>query len=355
MEIQYTNARKISDFGEIRLLSEILLEDVVGKKNDKNDDCAHLYVFGERLLWSIDPCPTPVAHWFGLDSPEVWGCYTATINLSDIAASGGTPIGMLVSLEMPDDTPVSFLKDFQFGLISTLRAAGANLLGGNVKSANKFCATGTIIGYGGEKDITRSLSCSNGTVYLVGDTGDFWTAVVGNCFGWGGLSAGNQIKLNKALCFPNAQTEAGQILGKLPFELACMDCSDGPANALYQIARINSLDINISIKTDWQLKPEYIRLLNENNISMENACYQFGDWQLLCVIPSRECNSFEKALDKFTVTKIGSATQGSGSVSHEDGRCLMESSLNQNFSDGYNSINSIEELISRFMRTPVFR
>ncbi|SDU33128.1 thiamine-phosphate kinase [Nitrosomonas ureae] len=350
-----TLEQNVSDFGEIRLLSEILLQDVTGRAGEKNDDCAHLDISGKHLLWSIDPCPTPVASWFGKASAEVWGCYTATINLSDIAASGGTPIGMLVSLELPDDTSINFIRGFQSGLIATLYAAGATLLGGNVKSAKKFGATGTIIGNAGKKRITRLISNNNCVAYLVGNSGNFWTAVIGNYFGWNGLSIDYQASLNTSLCFPRAQIEAGKIIGNLPFELACMDCSDGPANALFQLAQLNSLDIKLLPNPAWPLQSEYIHLLNEHNINIENACYQFGDWQLLCLIPSNECVLFENILHGLPVTKIGYATQGSGTVLHEDGRRLMETSLNQNFSGGYNSIENIEELLSRFMYLPIFR
>jgi thiamine-monophosphate kinase len=330
--------QKVSDLGEIRLLNEILLHDVTGRAGEKNDDCAHVDIFGEHLLWSIDPCPTPVASWFGKASAEVWGCYTATINLSDIAASGGNPIGMLVSLEMPNDTPINFIRGFQSGLMTTLHAAGATLLGGNVKSAKKFSATGTIIGSAGMKKICRLINNANCVVYLVGNSGSFWTSVIGNHFGWGSMSIDAQAYLNTALCFPRAQIEAGKIIGNLPFELACMDCSDGPANAIFQLAQLNSLDIKLLANPAWPLQFEYIQLLNENNINIENVCYQFGDWQLLCLIPSNECVLFENILQGLTITKIGHTTRGSGSVYHEDGRCLMESSLNQNFSGGYNSV-----------------
>lgn len=346
--------KKVSDFGEIRLLDEVLLRDVVGLDNERSDDCARIDISGNRALWSIDPCPTPVASWFGLDSAKVWGTYTATINLSDIAASGGTPIGMMVSIEMPDDTDIQYIKDFQLGLVSTLEVAGAHLMGGNVKSARKFGATGTILGKEGVNNVTRYIDSSDCAIYLIGNSGHFWSSVIGNHYGWGDVSIETQSILHDALCSPKAQTAAGIILGQLPFQLACMDCSDGPANALFQLAQKNSLDMTVFSQVDWPLNDESIDLLVQNDISIENACFQFGDWQLLCIVPSKECTYFEKALEKFTLTKIGVANDGIGTVHHEDGRRLSESSLNQNFSGGYNSINSIDELLSRFMETPIF-
>lgn len=344
----------VSDLGEIRLLDEILLEGVAGGDTEKSDDCAHIATSNKRTLWSIDPCPTPVASWFGLDSPKVWGTYTATINLSDISASGGTPIGMMVSVEMPDDTDIEYIKDFQSGLVSTLKAAGARLMGGNVKSAEKFGATGTIIGSEGENTVTRHITNKDCSIYLVGNSGVFWSSVIGNHYGWGNVSTEMQLKLNNALCFPKAQTAAGKILGQLPFQIACMDCSDGPANALFQIAQKNSLDMTMFSHSNWPFEEECAHLLSNNGINVENAFYQFGDWQLLCAIPTDKCGYFEKALKKFTLTKIGTAKSGTGSVFHEDGRELSQFSLNQNFSGGYNSIKTIDELILRFMKTPIF-
>lgn len=344
----------VADLGEIRLLREVILPSVSGNQNTHNDDCAHLHVPNESLLWSMDPCPTPVANWFGKASPEVWGCYTAAINLSDIAASGGQPIGMLVSMEMPDDTAISFVRGFQAGLMSTLTDAGAKLLGGNVKSAKKFSATGTIIGAAGNRTVTRKIDSPFVSAYLIGPCGAFWSSVVAHFFGASELSASTQEYLDLALCFPRPQVEAGKILGRLSFSIACMDCSDGPANAMYQLAQLNNLDLTLLSNPAWPLSEELISFLSEKNISLENACYSFGDWQLACLVPEEFCILFESALANFSLTKLGRGQKGEGSVSIDDGRTLQTGRLNQNFQGGYNSIDNVESLIQQYLRLPIF-
>lgn len=344
----------VSDFGEIRLLQEVILPDVCTDQSSQNDDCALLQVPGRPLLWSMDPCPRPVADWFGKASPEVWGCYTAAINLSDIAASGGRPIGMLVSIEMPDDTPVSFVRGFQSGLMATLKGAGAKLLGGNVKSAKRFAATGTIIGTAGDRTVTRKIESPLVTAYLVGPSGTFWSSVVANFFGTTGLSDSTQQCLDKALCFPLPQIEAGIALGRLPFSIACMDCSDGPANAMYQLSQLNKLDLTLFAEPDWPLPEELVLFLGGKGISLENACYSFGDWQLACLVPDEFCVLFENTLNQFSLTKLGKGRKGTGNVAIEDGRTLQLSRLNQNFQNGYNSVNKVDDLIERYLRLPIF-
>lgn len=345
----------VSDFGEIRLLNEIILPCVTSGENSLNDDCAHLTMAGKTLLWSMDPCPTPVANWFGKATPEVWGCYTAAINLSDIAASGGTPLGMLVSIEMPDNTPVSFIKGFQDGLLSMLNSVDAKLYGGNVKSSKRFSATGTIIGTPGENPVTRKTTSKEVLLYLIGPCGDFWAAVVANRYGAGNLRSETVTSIDRAMCFPVPQVSAGRLLSNLPFSVACMDCSDGPANSLYQLARINQLDIQLASDVIWPLRQELLEFLSSNGIRVENACYSFGDWQLACLVPSDSKDEFERSLSGYTLTKLGSGTPGLGRVTTDDGRFLQLDMINQNFSSGYNSIENLDDLIQRYMRNPIFQ
>ncbi|WP_122517534.1 thiamine-phosphate kinase [Pseudomonas viridiflava] len=343
----------VGDVGELRLLKDFILPNVSSSALP-GDDCAHLDIGNSSLLWSMDPCPTPVANWFGKATPEVWGCYTAAINLSDIASSGGKPLGMLVSLEMPDTTPVSFVQGFQRGLMKSLTNANARLFGGNVKSSSRFSATGTIIGTPVSRSITRSVSGTEFSVYLIGETGGFWTSVVANHLAWKSVPDALQRQLDRSLCFPIPQVEAGQRLSCLPFEVACMDCSDGAANAIYQLGVTNNLDVILERAIKWDLPSDFLSILKSQKISVENACFSFGDWQLACLVPKRHEAVFEEQLREFTVTYLGCAFSGSGKVEVDDGRRLLPERLNQNFQQGYNSIQSVDDLIDVFMRKPIF-
>lgn len=344
----------VAELGEIRLLKEIILPDVSFDNTAENDDCAYVSLATPNLLWSMDPCPTPVANWFDKASAQAWGHYTATINLSDIAASGGTPVGMLVSIEMPDDTPVAFVKDFQTGLMTCLRSAGARLLGGNVKSAKKFSATGTIIGIPGPRRVTRQLDSKEVDVYLIGSCGAFWTSVIANRNRFSDTPKELIEELDNALCFPSAQTEAGTRLGNLPFPVACMDCSDGAANAVHQLAALNKLDIKLFSQPQWQINPALKEILEKNNVALENACYAFGDWQLACLVRKIDTEAFETEMSSFRLTNLGAGKSGSGAISLDDGRYLSHDRINQNFQGGYNSINSLDELIESFLIKSIF-
>lgn len=345
---------RVADIGELALLRDVLLPCVKQMSDSHGDDCARVDIANRRALWSIDPCPTPVAQLLGVCSPEVLGWYTALINLSDIAACGGTPRGLLVSLEMPGDTPVEFVKSFQRGLMTALARYDTPLLGGNVKSASRFAATGTVIGEEGARSVSRSTDADDCDAFLIGHCGSFWASVIGHSDGWGPLPISYREALTTALLNPTPKISAGKTLASLPYQVACMDCSDGPANALFQLAMTNSMDLIVPNQPDWNISHEASTLLSYHGASLENACYHFGDWQLACFVPHAEVAAFRSSLACEELTWIGRARRGRGRVTTADGRRLRTESLNENFRQGYNSISSIEELIDRYLLQPIF-
>lgn len=345
---------KLADIGELQLLRESLLPCVTEASDRIGDDCAHVAIGAEKLLWSMDPCPTPVAELLGICGPEVLGWYTAIINLSDIAACGGTPKGLLVSLEMPNETEVSFVTAYQRGLMEALTLYKTPLLGGNVKSAQRFAATGTVLGVEGPRLISRKIDEEHCDAFLIGPCGSFWASVVGHKVGWGNLSGEAQKSFSKALLFPQPQIDAGKALSALPFQIACMDCSDGPANALFQLATMNSMDLVVPEVPDWAISCAAKALLDHHHVAVENACYHFGDWQLACLIPHEACETFMAAFAGMPVTWMGTARKGCGSVTTHAGRKLRMESLNENFRRGYNSITTIDDLVDRYLVQPVF-
>lgn len=342
----------LAELGEMRLINEVLLPGVSGFS--KGDDCALVQVDGAEVLWSIDPCPTPVADLLGCCTPEAWGCLAATINLSDVAACGGRPIGLLTSLELPDDIDVNFVERFQSGLLATLAASGAQLLGGNVKSSARFSATGSVLGKAGARRVTRGIAASACGVYVIGSNGSFWAAVAGQNAGWAAGGVPGEELLMPALLAPVAQTRAGMILGGLSFDLACMDCSDGVGSALQQLALESNLDVLLDDEPAWAMGAGAREALAATGHAVDNACYLFGDWQLACIVADHHQAAFEGALRDVPLTRLGQGVSGSGDVRTRDGRRFAAHVMNKNFQGGYNSVKSIENLIGSFLETPVF-
>lgn len=63
------------------------------------------------------------------------GVKLVTQNVADVAAMGGRPTGLLVSLMADPDLPVDWLEDFARGIARGAADAGATVLGGDLSSA----------------------------------------------------------------------------------------------------------------------------------------------------------------------------------------------------------------------------
>ncbi len=116
------------------------------------DDCAEISPSqGHNILVTTDTMVEDTHFRLSYFTPHLLGRKLATVNLSDIAAMGGTPLAATLNLEVPEklaDPNSSFWSHFIQGLTGRLARYGACLVGGDtVKTkTSKLGLTLTIIG-----------------------------------------------------------------------------------------------------------------------------------------------------------------------------------------------------------------
>src|ERR1017187_9544218 len=110
----------LGTLGERTILSDIIMPRIAlgeAGADGIGDDCAEIAVppAGHTILATTDPCPSPVA--FVLGDHDYWhyGRMTVLINVSDLAAMGAKPIGILVSTVMPNDMLINDYQRFLDG------------------------------------------------------------------------------------------------------------------------------------------------------------------------------------------------------------------------------------------------
>ena len=123
----------LGEFGLIRRIADLLpLPDsdvVVGI----GDDVAVLRACGSDYLLATCDAQVENIHFLrGSITPHQLGRKTAAINISDIAAMGGSPAWALVSLMLPGDIEVDFVDELYRGMGEQLGEAGAAIVGGNI-------------------------------------------------------------------------------------------------------------------------------------------------------------------------------------------------------------------------------
>ncbi|MCD6299092.1 MAG: thiamine-phosphate kinase, partial [Thermoplasmata archaeon] len=101
---------RLRDIGERRAI-EIMAERY-GSIN--LDDCATIDAGDEFFLVTTDMV-NEKTHFPEGTTPYRMGWFVVAINLSDIAAKGGTPAGVTLSLGLPPDKNVDFIREFSKG------------------------------------------------------------------------------------------------------------------------------------------------------------------------------------------------------------------------------------------------
>jgi thiamine-monophosphate kinase len=146
-------AMKIKDIGgEFKLIDR--LSDLVHTQNASvvvgiGDDAAVLETAPEATTYLLATTDMLVenqhftSRWSG---PEHVGIKAVESNASDIAAMGGTPSWMLVSLALPETTDVEWVEVLYKGMATACRRHGIILAGGDTTRSNTLVISVTLLG-----------------------------------------------------------------------------------------------------------------------------------------------------------------------------------------------------------------
>lgn len=195
-----------------------------------DDDCAVVEFGGEAVVLTHDVMVEGVHFLPGQDPADVAWKLVAT-NMSDLAAKGAEPVGVLLGYMLGADD-----ARFLAGLEEALAHYGAPLLGGDTVSGNGLRALGlTAIGRATYRPVPSRAGAEPGDLlYLTG-------AVGAAMMGLEALQAGQGDGL--AYRRPQALLAEGQALA--PHVSAMMDVSDGLLLDAARIARASGVTVSI--------------------------------------------------------------------------------------------------------------
>ena len=176
------------------------------------------------------------------------GLKAVMVNLSDLAAMGATPRVILLSLILP---PAMTLVDFDAlinGAVDASTAAGASVVGGNIsRSPGPLVVDVTAMGSVGRRRVlTRAGGRAGDELYVTGTVG-------GAAAGLAILQSGvDRATLDEAAAAcvaryerPEARVRCGRVVAASRSASACMDLSDGLADAARQIAQASRTGVTL--------------------------------------------------------------------------------------------------------------
>lgn len=234
------------------------------------------------------------------DDPYMIGWMTITVNLSDLAAVGAAPAGILLNQTFKNEQSCEFIKLLQLGIADACEFYQTSILGGDSNFSTVMQMSGTAVGIiNREKPLMRSGCNVGDIVYASGTLGG------GNCFAFSKLS-GFYSSINYK---PKAKLSEGGLL--LDFASCCIDTSDGLFASLDQLMRINNLGFKITNQIENMISKEAKELCDSNKIP-----YWFmlagihGEYELVFTIPGSLEREFINAalLINWEPVKIGEVT-----------------------------------------------
>lgn len=168
---------KLSDLGELKLLQTFfsLIKKPAAKSIIVNigDDAAVVKSKSGYLVLTTDTLVENVHFIRSKISPTDLGYKTVAVNVSDIAAMAAQPKYALISLSLPENLDVDFIKRFYEGLNEAAQEYELDLIGGDLSAAKQIVISLTVVGFSQLKQQikTRSLAQEGDYILVTGSLG----------------------------------------------------------------------------------------------------------------------------------------------------------------------------------------
>lgn len=264
------------------------------------DDCSVMELGeGRYLVSSTDMLHENTDFPKGI-TPWQIGWMSVAVNLSDIAAMGAKPIGIMMAMGLPPATELDFIQELSEGMDACARQYGTCIIGGDVDRHDELTIVGSALGLADDGYLVRRKGAHVGDAVCV--TGELGAAG----------AALDSLRNNreaypyviKKLYMPVPRVREGMALAQTGCLTSMMDISDGLSLSLHDIGRasgvgfcINAASIPVH-RTVREMADSEARLV-------EWTVYSGGDFELLFTIRAG-CVEMARKIAHFTV--IGEVT-----------------------------------------------
>ncbi|RPI00117.1 MAG: thiamine-phosphate kinase [Zetaproteobacteria bacterium] len=238
---------EIGEFGFIRRVSRGCLIRSEGVERAIGDDAAAFHVPSDELTLVTTDLLVERVH-FLRDATSAFnlGHKAMAVNLSDIAAMGGTPREAFVSTAIPAGCPVEYLDEMYDGMKRLAAQHGVNILGGDTTaSAADLVLNVTVIGHVRRDQVLyRSGARPGDAVCVTGPVGDSRAGLHFVLQGTQGLDPSMR-RLFEAHILPRPHLEEGRFLAATGAATAALDVSDGLSSDLTHIVEESGVGIRV--------------------------------------------------------------------------------------------------------------
>ncbi len=320
------NLTGLGEFGLINRIKALACAAAPAGMVGIGDDCAVIPVSAEKSLLVTGDMLLAGRHFLADHiPPRALGHKSLAVNLSDIAAMGGQPLYVFLSLALPAATPVNWLDEFMAGFSALAVQHGIILMGGDTCRSENITINVTVIGEAHPAQIKYRHTARFGDVICVtgklGDSGaGLHTVLKQNCLG---LHVPLKEEYISTLNFegylihqhyyPQPHLAQGQFLAGYNAVHAMIDISDGLASDLTHIIKASQTGARIDIEA-LPLSFELNTFAQAYDFPAESLALTAGEDY--CLLVTVAADAYVKISTQYTKTfgqllhKIGEITAG---------------------------------------------
>jgi len=323
--------RKISDIGEKELIKQILSKTEKSNFNSVfldnfsfkslSDDAA-LINLGEQYLVATSDMLFESTHFPDDMNYNQIGKKVVTANVSDLAAMGAKPIGIIVSMGLPRDMLLDEFEELLKGILDMCSKYDMKLIGGDTNESQELTLCGTCLGIVQKENVLMKDGAQLGDIIAV--TGPVGLAAAGfevlfNKNKFQDLNPNYKDRLLNHALNPKARVNEGILLAKSGLITSATDITDGLVSEIDELITANNYRIGMTLNEEILPIPEEIlEVANKTGKDpLEFALYYGEDFELLLTVKKE---GFKEIEEKIPLYKIGNVTSsGKIEILHKDG------------------------------------
>ena len=307
------NKPLISDLGEKKLIDNIIEKAHLFQKDyfsshpqirdSLGDDAALIDIDGGYLVSTSDML-LQESHFPPQMSPRQMGWKIVTVNVSDLAAMGAYPKGILISMGLPREMTMEQFNELVEGILEACNHYKIPLIGGDTNESPQIVLNGTALGEVSKEKVLMKKNAKLGDLIVV--TGPLGLAAAGFEILFADdsdyrqkieLLKGDFIeKAVKHALDPRARITEGITASESNLVTACTDITDGLASELYEMVKTEN---NIGIRIYEDKIPSHPLVEAVGKITGKNSnqltLYYGEDFELLLTVKKEEIKSSKEA------------------------------------------------------------
>lgn len=290
---------KVNELGEIGLIRRI---NKILDTQYTGDDCAVLSI-GDRSLVVTTDMLHRVTDFPREMSGEDIGWMSVAVSLSDVAAMGARPAGVVAAIGIPGDTEVSFVDDIVKGMNDCARTYGTEIVGGDTDQHAELTIVTTALGITEPDKVKMRSGARPGdllcvTGYLGTPAAAFKVLIEGRK-----TSRQDMNVLIDSFFRPKPRVNEGILLSAYPGVTSMIDVSDGLGKSIYELSQASKAGFVIDADK-LPVRDETRRIARDHAELLDMAICFGGEFELLFTVNPGYIDAIKDV--RFTV--IGTVT-----------------------------------------------